>query len=136
MDRLAEFNRYRGLLFSIAYRMLSSVADAEDILQEAFLRWHRAPDAEIQSPRAFLVTIVSRLCINHLQSARVQREEYVGQWLPEPIVTEIAGPATFYPAEGYHQEYFERNGGQPYCQFVVAPKVAKFRKEFVDRLKR
>jgi len=55
---------------------------------------------------------------------------------PKPIVTEIAGPATLYPAEGYHQEYFERNGGQPYCQFVVAPKVAKFRKEFVDRLKR
>ena len=55
---------------------------------------------------------------------------------PDPIVTEIAGPATFYPAEGYHREYFERNGGQPYCQFVVAPKVAKFRKEFVDRLKR
>ena len=55
---------------------------------------------------------------------------------PAPIVTEIAGAATFYPAEGYHKEYFERNGGQPYCQFVVAPKVAKFRKEFVDRLKR
>jgi peptide-methionine (S)-S-oxide reductase len=55
---------------------------------------------------------------------------------PGPIVTEIAGPATFYPAEGYHQEYFDRNGGQPYCQFIVAPKVAKFRKEFVDRLKR
>ena len=55
---------------------------------------------------------------------------------PESIVTEIAGPETFYPAEGYHQEYFERNGRQPYCQFVVAPKVAKFRKEFVDRLKR
>jgi peptide-methionine (S)-S-oxide reductase len=55
---------------------------------------------------------------------------------PAPIVTEIAGPATFYPAEGYHQEYFDRNGRQPYCQFVVAPKVAKFRKEFVDRLKR
>jgi RNA polymerase sigma-70 factor (ECF subfamily) len=86
--RLTEFNRFRGLLFSIAYRMLGSVADAEDILQEAFIRWHRAPDVEILSTRAFLVTIVSRLCINHLQSARVQREEYVGQWLPEPIVTE------------------------------------------------
>src|SRR5579864_9040274 len=87
-DRLTEFNRYRGLLFSIAYRMLGSVADAEDILQEAFIRWHRASDAEIQSTRAFLVTIVSRLCINHLQSARVKREEYVGQWLPEPLVTD------------------------------------------------
>jgi peptide-methionine (S)-S-oxide reductase len=55
---------------------------------------------------------------------------------PGPIVTEIAGPATFYPAEDYHQEYFDRNGGQRYCQFIVAPKVAKYRKEFVDRLKR
>ncbi len=54
---------------------------------------------------------------------------------PQPIVTEIAGAETFYPAEGYHQEYFERNPAQAYCQFVVAPKVAKFRKEFVDRLK-
>jgi peptide-methionine (S)-S-oxide reductase len=53
-----------------------------------------------------------------------------------PIVTEVADAATFYPAEASHQQYFERNGGQPYCQFVVAPKVAKFRKEFVDRLKR
>jgi peptide-methionine (S)-S-oxide reductase len=51
-------------------------------------------------------------------------------------VTEIADAAPFYPAETYHQEYFERNGRQPYCQFVVAPKVAKFRKQFVDRLKR
>jgi len=54
---------------------------------------------------------------------------------PNPIVTELAGDATFYPAEAYHQQYFDRNGRQPYCQFVVAPKVAKFRKEFVDRLK-
>jgi RNA polymerase sigma-70 factor, ECF subfamily len=85
--RLATFDQYRSLLFSVAYRMLGSVADAEDMLQETFIRWQRAPDAEIRSPRAFLVTIISRLCINHLQSARVQREEYVGQWLPEPIVT-------------------------------------------------
>jgi len=85
--RLEAFRRYRGLLFSIAYRMLSSVADAEDILQEAYIRWQGATAAEIRSTRAFLVTIVSRLCINHLESARVRREEYVGQWLPEPIVT-------------------------------------------------
>ncbi|HEY4051518.1 MAG TPA: RNA polymerase sigma-70 factor [Acidobacteriaceae bacterium] len=86
--RLATFNQYRGLLFSIAYRMLGSVADAEDMLQETFIRWQQAADDTIQSPRAFLVTIVSRLCINQLQSARVQREEYVGQWLPEPIMIE------------------------------------------------
>jgi RNA polymerase sigma-70 factor, ECF subfamily len=85
--RLASFDQYRSLLFSIAYRMLGSVADAEDMLQETFIRWQQAPEQEIRSPRAFLVTIISRLCINHLQSARAQREQYVGQWLPEPIVT-------------------------------------------------
>ena len=91
-DRLTEFNRYRGLLFSIAYRMTGSVADAEDIVQEAFLRWHGAAETEVHSTRAFLVTIVSRLAINHLQSARVQREEYFGQWLPEPVATEDGNP--------------------------------------------
>ncbi|MFL6307136.1 MAG: RNA polymerase sigma-70 factor [Candidatus Sulfotelmatobacter sp.] len=87
---LATFDQYRGLLFSIAYRMLGSVADAEDMLQEAFIRWQQSSEQDIGSPRAFLVTIVSRLCINHLQSARVQREQYFGEWLPEPIVTNIA----------------------------------------------
>jgi RNA polymerase sigma-70 factor (ECF subfamily) len=86
-SRLATFGQYRSLLFSVSYRMLGSVADAEDMLQETFIRWQQAPAVEIRSPRAFLVTIISRLCINHLQSARVQREEYVGQWLPEPIMT-------------------------------------------------
>jgi RNA polymerase sigma-70 factor (ECF subfamily) len=88
--RLATFDQHRSLLFSVAYRMLGTVADAEDMLQETFIRWQQAGEEEIQSPRAFLVTIVSRLCINHLQSARVRREEYVGQWLPEPIVTDPA----------------------------------------------
>src|SRR5437867_10453917 len=87
-SKLAAFEQHRGLLFSIAYRMLGSVADAEDTLQDAFIRWQRASETDVRSPKAFLVTIVSRLCINHLQSARVQRETYVGEWLPEPIVTE------------------------------------------------
>jgi RNA polymerase sigma-70 factor, ECF subfamily len=87
-SRLATFDQYRGLLFSIAYRMLGSVADAEDMLQESFIRWQQAVDDEVRSPRAFLVTIITRLCINQLQSARVQREEYVGEWLPEPLVTD------------------------------------------------
>src|ERR1700750_3000240 len=86
--RLATFDQYRGLLFSIAYRMLGTIADAEDMLQETFIRWHQSADQDIRSPRAFLVTIISRLCMNHLQSARVQREEYVGQWLPEPLLTD------------------------------------------------
>ncbi len=94
-DRAETFHQYRGLLFSIAYRMLGSVADAEDMLQETFIRWQKSSAEDIQSARAFLVTITSRLCINHLQSARVQREEYVGQWLPEPLLT---GPGSD-PAE-------------------------------------
>jgi RNA polymerase sigma-70 factor (ECF subfamily) len=88
--RLATFDQHRSLLFSVAYRMLGTVADAEDMLQETFIRWQKAAEEEIRSPRAFLITIISRLCINHLQSARVRREEYVGQWLPEPIVTDPA----------------------------------------------
>ncbi len=66
----------------------------------------------------------------------VVRELDAAALWPSPIVTEIADAAPFYEAERYHQEYFERNGGQPYCQFIVAPKVAKFRKQFLDRLKR
>jgi RNA polymerase sigma-70 factor (ECF subfamily) len=69
--------------------MLGSVADAEDMVQETFIRWQQAATEEVQSPRSFLVTIISRLCINYLQSARVQREQYVGQWLPEPLVLEL-----------------------------------------------
>jgi RNA polymerase sigma-70 factor (ECF subfamily) len=86
---LTTFSEHRSLLFSIAYRMLGTVADAEDVLQDAFIRWQQAPSDEIRSPKAFLVTIVSRLCINHLQSARAQRE-IRRQWLPEPVVTDAA----------------------------------------------
>jgi DNA-directed RNA polymerase specialized sigma24 family protein len=85
-DPLAAFDRHRGLLFSIAYRMLGSRADAEDMLQETFLRWQQASETEIRDPRAFLVTVITRLCINQLQSARVKREQYFGQWLPEPVM--------------------------------------------------
>src|SRR5437016_710979 len=87
-NRVAEFERHRRLLFSIAYRMLGSVADAEDTLQDAFIRWERASKTDVRSPKAFLIAVVSRLCINHLQSARARREEYFGEWLPEPLVTE------------------------------------------------
>jgi len=87
-ERTAVFTETRPLLFSIAYRMLGSVADAEDIVQDAYLRWQRTPDLEVREPRAYLTTIVTRLAINQLKSARVQRETYVGPWLPEPLVTE------------------------------------------------
>jgi RNA polymerase sigma-70 factor (ECF subfamily) len=78
----------RPLLFAIAYRMVGSAMDAEDLVQEAYLRWQEDPDTEVRAPRAYLATIVTRLAINHLRSARVQRESYVGPWLPEPLMTE------------------------------------------------
>jgi RNA polymerase sigma-70 factor (ECF subfamily) len=94
MDRVATFEQHRPLLFSIAYRMLGSASDAEDLVQDAFLRWQHAADADIASPRAWLSTIVTRLAIDHLRSARVQRETYIGPWLPEPLVTEQAPGAS------------------------------------------
>ena len=75
------------MLFSIAYRMLGSVMDAEDLVQETYLRWEEARETDVRSPRAFLTTIVTRLALNHLRSARTKRETYVGPWLPEPLVT-------------------------------------------------
>ena len=82
------FQQYRPLLFSIAYRMLGGVADAEDIVQEAFVRWQRASGVEVRSPKSYLSTVVTRLCLDHLRSAKVRREEYVGPWLPEPLLTD------------------------------------------------
>jgi RNA polymerase sigma-70 factor (ECF subfamily) len=80
----------KPLLFSIAYRMLGSVTEAEDVLQDAYLRWHQVPEAEVDSGRSFLAAVVTRLCIDQLRSARARRETYVGPWLPEPLVTEAA----------------------------------------------
>lgn len=90
------FTELRPLLFSIAYRMLSSVSEAEDIVQEGYLRYERAlsDGAEIASPKAYLSAIVTRLCIDQLRSAPKRRETYVGQWLPEPLLTDnSADPA-------------------------------------------
>jgi RNA polymerase sigma-70 factor (ECF subfamily) len=88
MNQDEVFHAYRPLLFSIAYRMLGSVMDAEDCVQEAYVRWHQAVASgeSVQSPKAYLCTIVTRLCIDQLRSARAQREAYVGVWLPEPLV--------------------------------------------------
>jgi RNA polymerase sigma-70 factor (ECF subfamily) len=86
----------RPLLFSIAYRIVSSVSEAEDIVQEAFLRFHRAQSegADIDSPRAWLSTVTTQLAINQVRSARARRETYVGTWLPEPLLTDPASDAS------------------------------------------
>lgn len=83
------FESLRPLLFSIAYRMLASVSEAEDVVQDAFLRYHRALEDEvaIDSPKAYLSAVVTRLSIDQLRSARARRETYVGEWLPEPLLT-------------------------------------------------
>jgi RNA polymerase sigma-70 factor (ECF subfamily) len=86
------FSENRSLLFGIAYRMLGRVADAEDVVQDAFLRWQQQDRSRIRQPVAWLTTTVTRLCIDHLRLARTQREEYYGVWLPEPLVTD--GPAS------------------------------------------
>jgi RNA polymerase sigma-70 factor (ECF subfamily) len=80
------FEGHRGRLFGIAYRMLGSKADAEDIIQETYLRWHEADKDRIHTPEAWLVSVATRLSIDRLRSSAVQREAYVGPWLPEPLV--------------------------------------------------
>ena len=74
------------MLTGLAYRMLGSLADAEDVVQSAYVRWHSADRAAVENPPAFLRTTVARLCLDHLESARARRERYVGPWLPEPLV--------------------------------------------------
>jgi RNA polymerase sigma-70 factor, ECF subfamily len=86
-----QFETYRPLLFAIAYRMLGSASDAEDIVQDAYLRYQAMPPDQIVAPKAFLSTVVTRLCLNQLQAARTQRETYIGPWLPEPLLTESPG---------------------------------------------
>ena len=88
------FNDDRPRLFAIAYRMLGSASDAEDVLQDAWLRYSGADSSSIRSPGAFATTIVTRLCLDRLKSARATREEYIGPWLPEPVLTsELESPA-------------------------------------------
>jgi len=86
IDSTAAFDALRPRLFAIAYRMLGTRADAEDVLQDAWLRWHRADHAALQSAEAWLVTVVTRLAIDRLRAAKAEREAYVGWWLPEPLV--------------------------------------------------
>jgi RNA polymerase sigma-70 factor (ECF subfamily) len=88
LDRTALFEQYRPRLFGIAYRMLGSVDDAQELTQEAYLRWHQASAVEIRAPEGWLVAVITRLSIDRLRSASWEREQYVGSWLPEPIATD------------------------------------------------
>ncbi|WP_406492397.1 RNA polymerase sigma-70 factor [Streptomyces sp. NBC_00846] len=86
------FEEHRSVLTGVAYRMLGRVADAEDVVQEAWLRWSSASREDVREPRAFLVRVTTRLAIDRLRQAKSRREAYVGPWLPEPLVTDF-GPA-------------------------------------------
>jgi RNA polymerase sigma-70 factor, ECF subfamily len=86
----ASFEPYRRRLLGLAYRMLGSIADAEDAVQETYLRWHGVNRDEVSDPRAFLMTTTTRICLDMLTSARARREQYVGPWLPEPVVDTAA----------------------------------------------
>jgi RNA polymerase sigma-70 factor, ECF subfamily len=93
MTEIDLFQTHRPALFAVAYRMLGSATDAEDIVQDAWLRFAGARPADLRSAKAYLTTIVTRLCLDRLKSARATREEYIGPWLPEPVVTgEQPGP--------------------------------------------
>jgi len=81
-----DFERHRQFLIGVAYRMLGSFAEAEDIVQDAFLRWSATDVTTVEHPRAFLAKVVSRLCLDRMKSATARREQYVGTWLPEPMV--------------------------------------------------
>ncbi len=86
----ASFEPYRRRLLGLAYRMLGSMADAEDAVQETYLRWHATDRSSVADPKAFLMTTTTRICLDVLRSARVRREEYVGPWLPEPVLDTAA----------------------------------------------
>src|SRR5712672_1947395 len=91
MTEIDQFQTHRPALFAVAYRMLGSATDAEDVLQDAWLRFASAQPAGLRSIKAYLTTIVTRLCLDRLKSARATREEYVGTWLPEPVATDDRG---------------------------------------------
>ena len=93
-DAAAAFEPHRRYLAGVAYRMLGSVTEAEDVVQDAFLRWTTVDRGTVDDPRAYLARVVARLCLDRLKSARAQREQYVGTWLPEPLVEEPASPAS------------------------------------------
>ncbi len=94
-----EFEQYRSRLFALSYHMTGSASDAEDLVQECYLKYHQQDNKQIANPEAFLVRVQSNLCLDHLKSARIRRESYVGPWLPEPLLTTEQTP------EQQHEQY-------------------------------
>ena len=120
-----SFETYRPYLFSIACRMLGSAMDAEDMVQETYIRSQTTPRDPIRSLKAYLSTILIRLCMDQLHLARRKREEYVGPWLPEPILTEITSPVAG-PAEGDPAEHVDREESISLAFLVLLERLQPF----------
>ena len=88
-----QFESYRSFMFGLAYRLLGSAMEAEDVIQDAYIRLQKNTDEQIKNPKGYLTTVITRLCLNQLNSARSQREQYMGPWLPEPIYAESSPPS-------------------------------------------
>ena len=120
-DAAASFDPLRPKLMRVAYRMLGSVADAEDMVQEAFIRWMGADRSEVREPEAFLRRTVTRLCLDQLKSARRQRETYVGPWLPDPVARRGGRGGRHFAADaGARTAFPARAGGLPAARCVRA----------------
>ena len=120
-----SFESYRSYLFAIAYRMLGSAMDAEDMVQETYIRSQITPPEPIRSLKAYLSTILIRLCMDQLHLARRKREQYVGPWLPEPILTEITSPVAD-PAEGDPAERVDREESISLAFLVLLERLQPF----------
>ena len=120
------FGEHRDLLIGVTYRILGSVTDAEDAVQEAWLRWSKVDPAEVANPRAFLVRVTTRLAIDRLRRAKARRESYVGPWLPEPVLTghdvaeEVELAESRYAAEMLARKY-------PILHGVLIPRLHRLR---------
>jgi RNA polymerase sigma-70 factor (ECF subfamily) len=114
----AEFEAHRAHLLGIAYRMTGSLGDAEDLVQETWLRWDASRAEDVEHPRAYLATVVTRLALDYLKSARVRREEYVGEWLPEPA------PEALFAAETSPEHAAEAHESLSYAMVVLLERLA------------
>lgn len=125
-DAAAAFQAQRGRLLGLAYRLLGSAADAEDMLQEAFVRWQAAGRDTISEPAAWLTTVVTNLCLTELTSARARRERYTGPWLPEPVLTSVSADTSPGPLETAAQRESVSLALLLLCEQLTAPERAAF----------